>query len=954
MALVARVRQAPAKVGNVRHRTSPVAGQRSYFNNFTLDGVENTDPNFNTYIIQPSIDALQEFKVQTGVYPAEFGREATQINVSTKPGTNDYHGTLFEFLRNDKLDAKNYAFTAKPVSKDPFKWNQFGYTFGGPVWIPKLFNGKNRLFFMSNYEAFRQRRNVQSLYDLPSVAMRNGDFSELLARGIQIYDPATRVRQADNSITATPFAGNIIPANRISAIGKKFLEFYPTPNLNNGTLVRNFQQSQGTPRNKDQFILRMDFNESPNSQWFGRYSWGDENSLNQGLKFNGFSVLTNVEQYMGSNIRVFSPSIVNEARFGASRFFNSAGRELAFVRDVTTELGIPGIKGGAPVTWGIPNISLQNYSGFGDDTEGPYANDNKLWMFTDNLSITRGKHAFRMGGEFRKDQYNQVGNQFARGGFIFENNATANPSVRNSGDSFADFILGQSKRSEAAVAIATANFRNTSGALYFDDVWRVTSKLTVNAGLRYELTPPFSDESGKVITVGIPAELRSANVQDPKLHPFFLREGSGDFYEGLAVRWPGIQTRRDGSLGDRLVKIDKMNFAPRLGITWAPNPKYVIRFGSGVFYSQDTGNPRFDMARNQAGRTRFEADNAFTFYTFDTAFQSLAGATANVLTPYSFANLYDRKTPRTYQYLLNVQRELPGNMLFEIGYLGNVSRHLEVLRAVNEAIPGSGTIASRTPFPEFGRIQLVDSSGTASYNSLGTKLTKRYSAGLTFLASYTYSKSLDTTSSIRTHDGDTLFPQNSYCLKCEKGLSSFNVAHRIATSVLYDIPFGKGRAHNIENRVLNAVAGGWQVGSILSYQTGFPITVMTGSDKANTGGGFDRPNATGIDAVLPRDQQTTEHFFNTKAFTPNNAGEFGNVGRNTLIGPRILSWDMSSIKNFAVTERQYVQFRWELFNFPNHPNWSNPNTSATSSAFGTIAGTRTNMRQMQFALKYVF
>jgi len=372
-----------------------------------------------------------------------------------------------------------------------------------------------------------------------------------------------------------------------------------------------------------------------------------------------------------------------------------------------------------------------------------------------------------------------------------------------------------------------------------------------------------------------------------------------------------------------------------------------------MFYSQDTGNPRFDMARNLAGRTRFEADSTH-LYTFQTAFTGLAGAKAVVPAPYSFANKYDRHTPYTVQWLLNVQRELGGGTVAEFGYEGNQSHHLEQLRAVNEEIPGSTPHLERVPFAEFGRIQLVDDSGNGNYHGLSAKVTKRYSSGLTYLFGYTWSKSIDTGSAIRTHDGDTLFPQNSYCLQCERGLSSYNVGHRVVTSALYDIPLGKGRRANIENPFVNAVIGGWQIGSIFSYQTGFPITVTSGKDQANTGGGFDRPNATGVDPVLPRDQQNTQRFFNTAAYVLQPFGSFGNVGRNTLIGPRILNWDFSTHKDFNITERQRVEFRWELFNFMNHPNWGNPNTSVTSSAFGSISGTRTSMRQMQFALKYVF
>ena len=504
------------------------------------------------------------------------------------------------------------------------------------------------------------------------------------------------------------------------------------------------------------------------------------------------------------------------------------------------------------------------------------------------------------------------------------------------------------------MSIASAQFRSVGFAFYGDDVWKISPRLTMNLGLRYERTPPWEDQTGKLFTVAIPADIALANVADPSLHPFFLRQGTGgDPYNGINLLWPDITVKQDGSLGNRLVATDTADWAPRIGITWNPTSKWVIRSGFGIFYSQDTGNPRFDMARNLAGRTRFEADSQ-NLYTFQTAFSQLSGAKAIVTRPYAFANEYNRNTPYTIQYMLNVQYELPKNSLLEIGYLGSQSHHLEQLRAVNEEIPGTTPHLDRVPFPEFSRIQLVDNGGNGVYNGLSLKMTKRYSAGLTFLLGYTWSRSIDTGSAIRTHDGDTLFPQNSHCRACDRGLSSFDVGHRFIGSILYDLPVGRGRALDVKNRVLNAVAGGWQIGSIVSYQTGFPITVTSGRDQANTGGGFDRPIATGLDPVLPRDQQTTERFFNTDAFVMQPFGTFGNVGRNTLIGPRIFNWDASMHKNFNFTERYYLQFRFESFNAANHPNWGNPNTSVNSQNFGKITGTRTSMRQLQMALKFVF
>lgn len=956
--------QAGSRQGGVRADQSiSVAGARAQFNRYTLDGVENTDPNFNTFVVFPSVDALQEFKVQTGVYPAEFGRGATQINVSTKPGTNDYHGTLFHFLRNDKLDAKNYAFTAARPPKDPFKWNQFGFTLGGPISIPKILDGRNRLFFMTNYEWFRQRRQVQSVSTVPSVAMRSGDFSELPSGTEGIYDPRTR-RTEDGAVVATMFPGNRIPEARIHPTSRRLLEFLPAPNVPGAGLRNNFVQAQGRPVNRDQFIGRFDVVESSNSQWAGRYSWGDENQLTEALRLNGTSILSQFQQVMASNTRVLSPTLVNETRFGYTKFYNTIGPELAFSRDVVGELGIPGLASGPPVQWGIPNVSLQGvYAGFGNDSEGPYENNNASYQIINNLSWIHGKHTFRFGGEIRRDHYDQVGNQFARGQFTFTRNATQNLALGNriSGDPFADFLLGETFQAEAAVSIADAKFRSTGFALYVDDTWKISQRLTLSLGLRYEMTPPWADQTGKLFNGVVPHDIRAMNVQDRSLYPYFMRQAPArqDCYEGVAIRWPNIDVRCDGSLGARTVGIDKNDFAPRVGITWAPTEKWVIRTGGGVFYSQDAGNPRFDMARNLAGRLRDNSNTNAPHLTWNNALSSVAGGTANVPRPYTFANPYDRRTPYTMQYLFNVQRELPGNTAFEIGYLGNLSRHLESLRAVNEAIPADPrvdrrSVAERSPFPNFGRIQLVDNGGTGSYNSLGAKLTKRYSQGLTYMMSYTWAKSLDTATAIRNLGGDTLFPQNSYCRTCEKARSSHDVRHRFVTSALWDLPFGRGRALGIENAVLNTMFGGWQIGSIVTIQTGFPLTVTNGLDNSNTGAFFDRPDSTGRDAELPSDQRGPNRWFDTTAFVPNALGTHGNVGRNTLTSPGIFQWDFSTLKDFNFTERYRLQFRFEAFNAANHPNWGNPNANIASNTFGVITGTRNNMRNLQLALKFIF
>ena len=934
--------QAGSRQGGDRASQSiAVAGQRIMFNYFSLDGVNNTDPNFNSYIVLPSIDALQEFKVQTGVYPAEFGHNATQINVLTKSGGNKYHGALFEFLRNDVMDAKPYQFTTRAVNKAPFKWNQYGFELDGPVSIPKLFNGRDKLFFMTNYESFRQRQNFPATYTVATAAQQNGDFSGITNI---LNDPKTN----------TPFAGNIIPASRIDPISKKLLEYYPAANLAGRS--NNYQRSGLSPVNKDLFIARMDYVESSKSQWSGRYSWGDENQSNSGLSLDGTTVLTNYEQYMGSNTRTFSPNTVNEARFGYSRFFNSVGTYLAFTQDVVSKIGIPGLKSGDPIQWGIPNVTINNYSSIGDGTEGPYANNNSTLQFVDNFSWIRGKHTFRFGGEFRREHYDQDGNQFARGQFTFQPNATVNPASKTGGDSFADFMLGQMYQSEAAVAIGSArNLRNAT-AFYIDDTWRVTPKLTLSLGVRYEITPPFYDTKNDEFSVYIPFFDNTPQVADKSRYPQFMRQaGCSDPYAGVPLRWPAITVSCAGTLGKSLVQTDYNDIAPRVGISYSPSPKWVVRTGAGMFYNQDTGNPRFDMARNVAGRIRSNSNLYDPTLNWNNALASISGGVANIVNPYAFANKYERRTPYTWEYLLNVQRELGGSMVVEFGYLGSMSRKLESLRAVNEALPGTGAISLRYPYPNFGRIQLVDNAANGSYNAGSIKLTRRFAKGYSVLSSYTYAKSIDNSSGIRVQNQDTLFPQNSYCLRCERGLSAFDTKHRFVTSALYDLPIGRGRSMNINNGVANAILGGWQTGMIMTIQSGFPQTIsIGGTDRSGAGGLFDRPNATGANPNPAN--RTTNLWINPAAYVLQPAATFGNVGRETFIGPSFFTLDFSAHKEFNIPrlENHKLQYRFEGFNILNHPVWGAPNGNILSTGFGQITGTAVSMRQLQMALKYTF
>lgn len=970
--------------GERSNQAISIAGQRQQFNRYTLDGVENTDVNFNTFIIRPSIDALQEFKVQTGVYSAEYGRATSQVNATTKPGTNDYHGTLYEFLRNDVLDAKEWR---NEGSKNPFRRNQFGFTLGGPVSIPKLFNGKNRLFFLSNYEGLRDTKTLQGITSVATDRMRDGDFSVNSGPGLaprNIYDPLTRVFRTGpdgnpQAISATMFPGNIIPRNRFNPKGLQLLEFYPKATIPGDTFNRNYVRNRKRPIVWDQFTQRIDFTENANANWFGRFSWGDESERRlANFEAQEGTTATKVYQVVLSNTRVLTPTTVNEFRFGYNQFRNDQLLHFAYTRDVTSELKIPGLISPVQAAWGTPEVGLQNgLAGFGESTEGPYVNRNHTFQLLDNISIVHGKHAFKFGGEFRRDRYNQLGNQFPRGSFGFETKATADPASRgNTGHSFGDYLLGESRRSERALGIANTIFRASFFYLYAEDTWKITPKLTVNLGLRYENSPPWYDKYRGIMNVqlfdtGVDANGLLANTK----HPIFTRPGSGDFHEGLGYHFhDAIATQvGDSFMGRALVGKDNNDFAPRIGFAYSPTDKWSIRTGLGVFYTQDTGNPRFDMGRNLGGRGRFESDderpnsNLLDPWKAETASFKCSNWSGVCLgPPYVLGNIQGRRTPYIFQWLFNVQRQLTNDISIEVGYMGNAGHKLERLRAYNEAIgktgPGdSRSIPQRQPWPEFGRIQEVDGSVSSNYNAMNSKLQQRFSKGLTYLIGYTWSKAIDNGSAIRVNGGDRLFPPNSYNLKGERGLSQFHTGQRFVGSVLYELPLGTGKKFAHSSRLADIFIGGWQLGTILTFSDGTPINVDGIGDSSNIGDS-NYPDATGISPFSSN--QTAQRFWDIAAFDPlaripgttisQLTYRRGNVGRNVLFTPGLTNWDFSLNKSFRIREGHALEFRFESFNFANHPNWNSPSGDSRNAAtFGVINSART-MRENQLALKYIF
>jgi hypothetical protein len=929
--------QGQQRMGGARNSFAlNVAGQRVHYNHYTLDGVENTDPNFNTYLILPSIDALQEFKVESGIFQAEYGRAIAQINVTTKSGTNAIHGAAFEFLRNSQLDAKNY-FDRGNQPIPPFKRNQFGVTIGGPL-------KKDRIFWLFSYEGLRERKALTSTGLLPNEMQRAGDFSNL---SVQLVDPLTKVIQNNQVVSSTPFPGNRVPANRISPLSSKILnDFYPLPNI---SAPNNFINNEGRRSDSNQYNGRLDFIESTNSSWFFRYSQADDPQyLPTFIPGMGNNVQIEAKQPVLANTRLFGVNKVNEFRFAVNRFISQNIQTRANTTNIVQELGIPGLDTSIPLFWGVPFFQISGFSSVGECNDCPFVNWNTSFQVKDDFSWTAGRHQIKFGGEFRRVRYNQIGAVVPRGRFTFNGQYSNVP--------MADFLLGFMSSSEGQVGAPIANYRSSYYGLYVQDAWKVTDKLTINLGLRYEAEPPYYDKHDAIVNIDY--------AWDNSHDPIFVRAGTGDVLEGspkFPVE-PPFQLVRDGRFGRRAYKSDWNDFAPRIGLAYQLSPGTIIRSGAGIYYVRDIGNAVFDIVRNIPFTIRQnEVANSLTpNLSWDRPFTQTGAPT------FILANQFDEPTSWVGQWSLGVQRELTKNMSLEVSYLGSTGVHLRRLQTYNSAPPGPGSTNSRRPFTYLnGNIQTMTAASHSTYNALLVRLQHRFYNGFTLLSSYSYSKSIDNGSGVRTTDGDALTPSNNYNLNAERGRSAFDFRQRWTNSFVYELPFGKGKRWLNGNAFANAVIGGWQIGGIITLQAGFPNSIFCGPGNWQNNDTTCYADATGLKPELPRGEQDPSRWFNLDAFTnrlgiPNNRPQditqyrYGNAGRNVLDGPGIIAVDASVTKTWTLYEGYRLEFRGEAFNLPNHPLWGQPNTSPGSPTYGVIGGTRIDPRDIQLALKLIF
>jgi hypothetical protein len=956
--------------GGVRSQTSiSLAGQRLEYNHYTLDGAENTDPNFNSYVIHPSVDYVQEFKVQTGVYSAEFGRGASQINVNTLPGTNVYHGAAFEFLRNSAVDAKEWR---KSGAKNPFRRNDYGFTLGGPVTIPKVINGKDRLFFMSNFEALRDRTTREVRTSIATSAMRTGDFSAAALGFPKIYDPTTRVFYPTGGGTADQFPGNKIPASQIDPAAIKLMSYYPAPTTPGDVLRENWVSNSKSLTDSTQFNQRIDWIESPKSSWFGRYSWGNDQLDSGGTFYYSTSqTATTVRQGVLSNTRILGASTVNEARFAWNQFRNDMTGYFANKQDVQSTLGIKGLTAFGPLSYGMPAIGIsQGITGMGAGVT-PWITRNNTFQGLEGLSMLKGRHSLKVGGEIRRMRYNQRGNQKETGEFIFDGQSTSIPTnMTGTGYSFADFLVGLPSQAYRVLSEANGMLRSTYFAGYIQDDWKLTSRLTFNLGLRYENARPWVDKYDAMTNMqvfGLGVGEDGQTLYPGKL-PILTRPGSGDFYEGFFFRYASGMAQQRGNqyMGRALVNPDNRDWGPRIGLAWSPGQHWSIRAGFGVYYVSDVGNVVFDMARNMGGKDGYIIGNT---QRVTHLFDPWATETGSPLcpgwpgvcsaTPQIQSNIQNNRMGYVGQYLLNIQRELSRNIVLEVGYLGNQGHHLQRFMVYNQAVPkksasDNSSIASRRPWPGYGAIQEVDASDNSNYHAANVKITQRPVSGLAYTVAFTFSKALDYGSATRTNSGDTLWPWNTYDRQSLYGPSQFNMPRRFVASYVYDLPMGYGKRFLSEG-VLSHVVGGWQLGGILTFGDGTNIQGTTLGDTASLGTLSNKPFVTGVSPIP--ENRDANHFWNAAAFdfsNPNLSWQVGNMGRNVLSTPGTRSFDASLARTIKIRESHAVNVRFEAFNAVNHPNWTTPpNDPRTTSTFGIVTSART-MRQLQFALKYTF
>jgi hypothetical protein len=912
-----------------------VNGNRTFNNVFLLDGVDNISYSNsfrgeNVQLVQPSIEALQEFKIQTNAYSAEFGRSSgAVVNATIKSGTNNVRGSAYEFLRNDGLDANNFFSNALSAPKPRRRRNQFGAAVGGPV-------VKNRTFWFGDYEGLREQEGVPRVRQLPTPEEKAGLFSTV------VVDPFAAGRPSFGQNSAGQW---VIPRERWDPVGAAIVALIPDPNVAGTTI---YASTPVTETRQDQFDIRVDDRLSNNIGFFARYSFVDTDTfrpaplpdLGEGSFNDAFGSNLNRSQGLAIGVTwTMSPTIVGDFRLGFARG-NYFTYPPNFGVDGPAVIGLTNVPNDPAITGGVPKVNIQGFDAVGRHTSTPQFQTPRSWNPRWTFSWARGAHFFKLGGELLhvSTKINDLNATIGRMNF---DNRFTNRAV-------GDLLLGLP--TQLALTSYTVMDQGQDMQFYFvQDDYRVTPKLTLNMGLRYEYaTPPREREN------------RFANFDPVSGTMIFATDGS--------------------TFERALIHPDRNNVAPRLGFAYTPASRWVVRGAYGVFYTHTVRQGREGLL---GFNPPYLVDNLLqTSVTGAAAVASAApfrlvnGYPDGLLDPNSLAPTVQRRaqdanqrTPYIQQYNVGVQYELLKDLLLDVAYVGNKGTKLNGFRNLNQRAVitnANGTqSAGDRPYPAFGDIQWMENRVSATYNSLQTRLEKRFTNGLSALVSYTWGKALtEAPDHISTSGGGAGFdtgtfrePQDGNNLRAERGLAEFDVKHRFVASYIWELPFGHDRRFGSDwSSVTDAFLGGWQLTGIHVLQSGLGLTAtLAGASMLNIGGERRaRPNLVG-DPVLPESERTLNRWFNTDAFAAFSPAPqaFGDAGVGIMRGPGYANFDFTLAKSFPLGGHRYAQFRTEVFNAFNRANFGPPNIMRDSSGFGQIltAGTA---RIIQFGFKLYY
>lgn len=914
-----------------------INGIRSNSIYFNVDGADNMDNGANSNaIVNPSLDTIAEIKVLTSSYSAEFGgRAGAMVNVVTKSGSRQFHGTIFEFVRNDVFDARSFFATRK----EPLRFNNFGWTFGGPIYIPGKWNTeRNKLFFFAGMEWKYNHRGQAQLSTVPTEAERNGDF-----RNSSLAAPV-------DPLTNQPFPNRIVPSARFSQNGPLLLKAYPLPNF--GGPGGNYSTAAVSKTDTREDHLRIDYILSEKTQVMYRYTH-DEVAIFNAFQGGNTGIVPGGRPRPGwttiaSVTHTFSPTATNSASVSVTANQIQGLPENDILKRSSLGLTFPEV---FPVnSYGVgPNVNIAGFTGY--NVGDRIRNLNSTIQFRDDFSKVAGAHTFKFGAQItrsRKDQNSIV---------IDNGNVTFNTSAaRTTRNVIADVLLGNYQNYTEGQADTAYFARYNQLEFYAQDSWRVNRRLSLELGLRYNILAPLYSALGNFTTF-LPERFDRAKA--PQVNPStgaLIIAPTTDPFNGIVIFGSGFPDAARGRIPEannselqRLfiglprggVETNYGSFGPRIGFAYDPtgSGKTAIRGGFGIFYDRI----RTDFLGASASNPPF-SDSANLF---DGNIDNPGGGTTRRFPRDLSAISLDSSIPTVMTFNLGVQQELRGNLIVEAGYLGTLGRHLTRTLNINQLPVGTrlrpenrnvNTNALR-PYLGYGNINLQEHGDTSNYNSLQISLNRRMQRGLAFGVNYTFSRTLESS-------GGSF--QDIYNLGAEAGLSGIHRAHVLNVNYVYELPFFRQHA----NGLVRAVLGGWDLSGVTVYQSGAPNTVTVAQDTAGIGVALTRADLVG-NPKLPNGERTLTRWFNTAAFAIPPSGRFGTSGRNILIGPGFNQWDVSLLKNFYLRETVKLQFRAEAFNIWNHASFTGISTNLSSQNFGQITGSGPG-RVFEFGLRLAF